>query len=547
MSVAIESSRLRAWVRGCAEALAAARAEIDALNVFPVADSDTGTNVYLTVEAGYDALNAEPEDASVAVLAERFVMGALTGAQGNSGVIVAQLMRGVWRTLREADAAEPAPVAVADALQVATRDAYRAVDEPQEGTILTVIAAAAAAARERAEAAGTTADVIAAAAAAARIALAETPTQLAALAEAGVVDAGGRALVVMLDVTAETITGRRAAPPDVVPPSASGQRTGAAERPAPATSPGYEVMYLLDAPEAAVDALRAALSGLGDSLVVVGGEGLWNVHVHVQDAGAAIEAGMAAGRPYRIQVTSLDATGHAHSPGRRVESASTEGGAVRRAVVTAVSGPGLIALAREAGALPIDLTTAGPVSETMVTAPLDGADVDEVILLPNQIGASDPFEAVAKQLRDDGVRVAVLPTESEVQGIAALAVHDPARDFDDDVAAMSAAAAHTRHGAIVVAAEPGAAETVGSFEIGDVLGIADGEVRAIGSDHAQVAVEILRLLDAADAEMVTLVTGVGCPAELTNELERHLDAESDVDLVVYDGGQDAHPLLIAVE
>lgn len=544
MPPAIEVSRFRAWAQGCVQALADARTEIDALNVFPVPDSDTGTNVYLTLQAGCTALEEQADDAAPVDAVQSFAGGVLTGAQGNSGVIVAQLIRGVLHALRSVDTLTPADVV--DALQSATRDAYRAVADPQEGTILTVAAAATEGARERSRSDASVGEVVEAAADAARSALIETPSQLAVLAEAGVVDAGGRALVVLLDATVETMTGRR--PPAQVsgPPP---RPLAAAKSEADPYGPGYEVMYLLDALDDSIDPLREALAGLGDSLVVVGGDGLWNVHVHVDDVGAAIEAGIEAGRPHRIRVTALADSAASRVPGSHPDrdAAQEPGSRPRRVVVTAVTGAGLAELARDSGAVAVEFSAGHPLDETMMAEALHSVEAEEVIVLPNRIGHLSPFEAVAKQLRDGGARVAVLPTQAQVQGIAALAVHDPARDFDDDVVAMSAAAAHARHGAVTVAGEAGITMG-GPCEVGDVLGAVNNDFLVIGSDQKQVALEILRRLDSAGAEMVTLVAGAGCPAELPGEVERHLGAtQPHVDVVVYDGQQEKYTLFIAVE
>ena len=530
MPLTIEASRFRDWARGCAEALASARAEIDALNVFPVPDSDTGTNAFLTVQSGYQAVSQVGDDEGVEALVRAFVVGILTGAQGNSGVILAELLRGCLRVLSRRKVVDPADVV--EALEAATQAAYAAVQDPQEGTILTVAAAAADGARAAAAEGRGARYVFEAAADAARSALSRTPSQMVRLARAGVVDAGGRALVVLLDATAQALTGR-------IPPP------GPSHLPVPQTEPGtdlaedgpaYEVMYLLDADDAAVPGLREALAPLGDSLVVIGGDGLWNVHVHVDDVGAAIEAGIAAGRPHRIQVTHFAA--HRRGPDRP---------RTRRVVVSAVTGSGLAALTRASGALAVEFSAGRPLTVEDVSAALRSVDAEEVIVLPNRFGHVRLFEAAAKQLRDAGARVTVLPTHAQVQALAALAVHDPGREFDDDVVAMSAAAAHAKHGALTVATEAGIT-MAGPCRPGDVLGVVNGDFAVIGDDQLQVAREILVRLDAAGAEMVTLVTGAQCPSGLADDICRWLASEQPhVDVVVHEGGQEKYTLFLAVE
>ncbi len=316
---ALDGPAVRQWCAAALDALAAHQREIDDLNVYPVPDRDTGTNLVLTLRAAADALRpgseaaadalrpgSEPAPAALrpgsepveingdlgAVL-HTMAQGAILGARGNSGVIVGQLLRGLADGLPAGSAGGRA---LATALRHATEQAYAAVAEPVEGTILTVAAAAAAAAA-RAESDDLVV-VACASAEAAGAALERTQSQLPALARAGVVDAGGLGLVVLLDALARVATG-----------AAAGALPGLAAVPAgqPPADPAdyaYEVQYLLAAEDAAVARLRTTLAGLGGSLAVVGtGAGQWNVHVHVNDIGAAVEAGIEAGRPSRIKVT----------------------------------------------------------------------------------------------------------------------------------------------------------------------------------------------------------------------------------------------------
>src|SRR3954454_22350980 len=285
------------------DALADTREEIDALNVYPVPDGDTGTNMYLTMSAARDAIHdavAHGLDLGAALTA--FRRGALLGARGNRGVILSQMLCALAIRIARAPPSERNAAVMAEAMAEATDASYAAVGTPVEGTILTVARAAADAAVRRAdEAAARARDVFAAAAEAAREALAHTPEQLEQLRAAGVVDAGGRGLSVILDAAETVLTGRRPIPA-TQPIGTHTIPRAVSEADLHADGPAYEVMYLLDAEDDAVAGLRGALAPLGDSLVVVGGEGLWNVHVHVDDVGAAIEAGIAAGHPHRVRV-----------------------------------------------------------------------------------------------------------------------------------------------------------------------------------------------------------------------------------------------------
>ena len=548
------------WCDACVSALGAAREEIDALNVYPVPDGDTGTNLFLTFEAATAAARAAAEggraagddadaaagddaaseagaaDADATVRA--FVDGALRGARGNSGVIMAQRLRAAVAP-RLSLLTAPDGEAVAAAMSDAAAAAYTAVGRPVEGTILTVARKAAEAAVAAAKAPDAdVATVVTAAADAARVALARTPEQLDTLRRAGVVDAGGRGLCVVLDATVRVLTGRYrpGAEPEL---GTHAIPTPVVEGDLSPDGPAYEVMYLLDADDDRIPRLRERLAPLGDSPVVVGGEGLWNVHVHVDDVGAAIEAGIAAGRPHRIAVT--------HFAEQAARAAGRQPARTGRGVVAMAAGPGLRRLFGEAGARVV----AGGVGHRASTGEfldaIRACRAAEVIVLPNDGDSIAVAEAAAQQARDDGIRVSVIPTRVQVQGLAALAVHEPGRSFDDDVVAMTTAAGHARHGAVTVASRR-ATTSAGPCEPGDVLGVLEGDFAVIGDDLSDVADQVVRRLLDGGGELLTLVTGDGAPDGLAERVRRWVAAERpEVDVVVYDGGQPRYPLLVGVE
>ncbi|HEX6246581.1 MAG TPA: DAK2 domain-containing protein [Nocardioidaceae bacterium] len=528
------------------EALGAAREEIDALNVYPVPDGDTGTNLFLTLESARDALRGRIEDdpdCDLRLALAAYSRGALLGARGNSGVIMSQLLGALLKRIAEAGPEDRSALVFAEGMHRATEASYAAVGEPVEGTILTVARAASEAALRAAEAPrNRLGHVIRAAAAAAREALAHTPEQLKVLADAGVVDAGGRGLCVVLEAAETAVTGKLA----VVPPPSLGTR--AIPVPLPADDlhpegPAYEVMYLLDAEDAAIPGLRRRLAPLGDSLVVVGGEGLWNVHVHVDDVGAAVEAGIEAGRPYRIRVT------HFAEQVARLGGAAPRagaGGRTGRKVVVVAAGEGLGRLFAEAGAVVVPGAGRRP-STGQVLEAIEATDAAEVVVLPNDRDSVAVAEAAAQAARDDGaVRVAVIPTSAQVQGLAALAVHEPGRAFDEDVLHMTAAARHARSGAVTVAARR-AMTTGGPCEPGDVLGAVEGDFVIVGRELGEVAVEVLERLLGGGGELVTVVSGAD-GEELAEQCVSYLaTTHPTVDVVVYDGGQERYPLLLGVE
>jgi uncharacterized protein len=552
----LDAAAVQGWCRDALAALGRAREEIDALNVYPVPDGDTGTNLYLTMEAALDQLDqldqrerldqldAAGDDGGLSAAVRAVTRGALIGAHGNSGAILSELLRGAG----DAMVAGPRPLdgarALAHALTAAADAAYAAVAHPVEGTMLSVMRAAADSAEALvAEAAATgkeaglsAAAVVRAAADAANAALAATPQQLAVLARAGVVDAGGRGLTVLFEALSRSVSGRRPmTEPGAVP----------LPRPTPAFAtggddfegPSFEVMYLLEADEPATRILRAELEPLGDSLLVVGGEGLWNVHVHVDDPGAAVEAGIRAGRPYRITVTHLGASADRdHRAGDRA-----------RVVIAFTPGPGLARLATESGAVVLPGGSSRRTSSRELLAAIRDARAREVVFLPDEVESGPVAEAAAHAARAEGLQVAVLPTRAAVQVLAALAVHDPGRRFEDDVVSMTAAARATRTGSITFATSE-ALTSAGVCRPGDVLGIIDDDVADIGDGVEIVAQRVLDKMLSAGGELVTLVLGAGTDDQLASTLHTYLrHAHPGVDVTVHRGDQEQCPLLIGVE
>ncbi|ARZ67650.1 dihydroxyacetone kinase [Streptomyces albireticuli] len=316
---------------------------------------------------------------------------------------------------------------------------------------------------------------------------------------------------------------------------------GCHTEPATGAGPAFEVIYLLEAGDAAVARLRTRLDALGDSLVVVGGDGLWNVHVHVDDAGAAVEAGIEAGRPHRIRITHFGATASTGPAAPRTREPA------QRAVVAVVPGEGLAGLCAEAGATVVATRPGEPPASGELLEAIRRAHAREVVLLPNDPELRHTAAAAAEQARAEGVRVALIPTRAAVQGIAALAVHEPGRRFDEDVVAMTSAAGATRYAELAVA-ERQSWTMAGVCQAGDVLGLIDGDVAVIGAELTGTAETVLDRMLAAGGEMVTLVLGAGVPDTVADRLERYVrGGHLAVDTVVYRGGQQSAPLLIGVE
>ena len=566
--VQLDAPTTRRWVATVQAELRARRLDIDALNVFPIADSDTGTNLLLTWESAAAALPPPGPGDRLGDLLTTFARGALLGARGNSGVILCQLLRGFAAALPTDVAGAPE---LAAALARAADEAAAAVARPVAGTILSVASAAAdaAVAVRDADAASTVVDVAAAAERAATSALARTPDQLPVLAEAGVVDAGGSGWLVILTALRSALEGLPV--PDAAPLEEIFDR---AEVPRPnghlpplhadvdSDGFGYEVQYLLAADVEQVTALRQELSAIGGSLVIVGGEDLWQVHIHVDDAGAAVEAGVRAGIPSRITVTRFAEPGAAIGPGELAGLSEPVGWAPNetvpprrratdapptRAVVAVVPGPGYAELFSSAGAR--TLIAAGTPSQPAVEDLVTGSGASEVIVISPDPATTAVAQAASAAIRSQGrlTSVVVVPTLSPVQGLAALAVADPMASLSDALVAMAEAAGATRVAEVLVANQT-ALTNVGTCAAGDALAMVGGDVVLIGPDLSEVAVGLLdRMLDGG-GELVTLVTGEHIPADVVPRLLAHLETAYPLaEVTVYAGGQPGHPLLVGVE
>lgn len=534
--MALDADVLCSWMAQTVDMLGNHRDEIDRLNVFPVPDGDTGTNLYLTMESAAAAVTTE-QDQTVAEVVNEIARGALLGARGNSGVITSQILRGFADGLAECES-DVGGADLARALQSAADSAYRAVAVPREGTILSVAKAAAeGAAIANGGANSDPPAVISGALDSAKEALARTPDQLPVLREAGVVDAGGRGLVVILEALDRAVQGLAA------PAKARGRKI-----PQPPTAhapmvgydgPEYEVMYLLDAADDSVPGLRSALNDLGDSVVVVGGHGLWNVHVHTDHIGAAIERAVEIGTPHRIKVTRLLEADSLRSTGR--------GAPTESALVVVTHGPDIARYLTESGVTVVRAPARGRASTAELLDGVTRAQASNVVLLPSDRDTTPVAEAAAAASRDLGVRVAVIPTRSIVQSLAAVAVHDPESRFDDDMIAMGRAAGATRYGAVTVAVK-NAITSAGVCAPGDLLGLVDGDIAVVGSDMDAVANQVIDRLVSGRTELITVVVGAEASDDQVQRLTTHVNREyPQVDVDVLPGGQPNWLLILGAE
>lgn len=548
----IDGAALLRWGRTCLEGLEYRREEINALNVFPIADSDTGTNMLATMRAAVRAADVMVRAAaggaesagvvpSAHAVAAAMARGATVGARGNSGIILSQVLRGVAEAVREGPLTAITLRAALAGASVLVRDS---LSVPVEGTILTVLECAANSAASCPD--DSLAEVALAAADGAAKALGDTPSQLGVLREAGVVDAGARGLVVLLDSLVSMTRGEAPSRPDYVPgdlDAGAGEAVAAAEDGRPDVSDAhFEVMYLLaDTDDERIARLRYRLAELGDSVVVVGdGAGIWSAHVHCADAGAAVEAGLAAGTLASIRIESFVVTAPlAHREPR------WDGGPADRVVLAVAAGEGAAELFEAAGA--VVLGGGEGLTSAALLAAIRRLPNREVLVLPNGALPAHELVAVGVAARDAHRDVLLLPSGSMVQGLAALAVHDRGRIAVDDAFAMSEAAAATRWGSLRAATQR-ALTMVGTCERGDGLGLVGQDVVVIDCEVRAAGRTLLDRMLGFGGELVTLLMGADAPDELAAELAAHIARGfHGVEVTVYSGGQHGDLVQIGVE
>jgi uncharacterized protein len=436
----LDASGLLDWAHAAVGGLVVHAEEINRLNVFPVADADTGTNMLFTMRAALaDAERHAKRSGDVSQVASALARGALHGARGNSGMILSQILRGLADVTASGAAdtgnqlADVDPVLFAVALRHGVALVVGSMGEEVPGTIVSVLQAAATRAEHCAADGDELSATVLAAADAAVTALEQTPEQLGVLAECGVVDAGGRGLLVLLDALAATLTGHTPARGEYVP-SPPAQGSAAGEPAVDVRTPHYEVMYQISGTGQRLDALRERLEALGDSVAIASDGGdRYSVHVHADDAGAAVEAGLAVGNPSHIQISTLRG---GQAPGRWTR---------RRAVLAVVDGNGAERLFAGAGAHVLRCAkecsdpSASITAQELLRAVVD-TGAGQIVVLPNGYVAAEELVAGCTAATGWGLDVVPVPTGSMVQGLAALAVHEPGRTAVDDGYSMARAA-----------------------------------------------------------------------------------------------------------
>ena len=514
---------------------------INALNVFPVPDGDTGINMFLTLKdsvAGTRSLKGAGANEVARVLAD----GALKAAKGNSGVILSQFFEGLAVGLR--DSPDFGARELASALQEARDRSYKAVGEPKEGTMLTVVSDVARAASELEDEAVDVQELLSAVCDAARESVALTPTMLPVLREAGVVDAGGQGLSVILEGARRYAAGE-AGPGEVAVPEPVGidQPTGSVSHEflekVEQEEYGYCTQFLVEGTNLDPDDLRAKVSEIGRSAVVVGNSASVQVHVHVDDPGPVISLGAGLGALSSVKVENMDAQHEQFSADRRQEEASS------LAVVAVAWGDGFVELFRGYGADQIVAggDTMNPSVGDLLDA-IDAARSETVIVLPNNSNIVPAAEQAAKGSDKD---VRVVPTKSIPQGVAAMLEFNADADADRNVADMNEAIAAVRTGQVTEAVR-GVTMNGVRVEQGMVVGMLEREVVAAGEDVEAVVRSLIRAAQQDEIELVTLYRGTPLSQAEAERLADALDSGlDDIEIELVDGGQPHYHFLISME
>jgi DAK2 domain fusion protein YloV len=535
MADRLDAATLRRVMEIFAESLRTHREELNSLNVYPVPDGDTGTNLLMTQEAVVAALPPAGED-DLRALGATIARASLMAARGNSGVILSQILRGICEDPPHDGAFDGKELAAA--FGRAAEEAHRAVARPADGTILTVMRDAAQAAAEAAGEDGDCLIVVGTALQEARSSLARTRELLPELRRSGVVDAGGKGVVLLLDSIeaslADSVTSERVGPLGPV-----GQMVDSG--PTPELEFAFEVQYLLEAPDDTVAPLRAALARLGDSVVVVGGNGLFNVHVHTNETERVIELGVEAGTPKDVQIADIK--------GQVVDCIGGQARAVRvaeqdTALVAVAEGDGVAEAFASLGALVVRGGPGETPSVDGLIEAIEGASAPAVVLLPNHPEVVPAAERAAARSTKE---VLILGSPSIPSGLAAATAFNPLASAEVNMTDMGKAVEACGWAELALA-ERDASTQAGPIRRGDWVGTARGSVACVGASPSECAVRLVRGLAREDSEVITLIEGKEASPDERRAVQEALErAFPGLNLEVLDGGQPLSRFLIGVE
>lgn len=528
---------------------------VNSLNVFPVPDGDTGTNMGMTIENGAK----EVSDRSASTVGEAagiFAKGLLMGARGNSGVITSQLFRGFSQSVKDKD--ELDGVALAAAFQSGVEVAYKAVMKPVEGTILTVSRGAAIGAKKKAESTNDAVEVMRAALEGAKTALAKTPDMLPVLKEVGVVDSGGQGLVFIYEGFLSALTGEYSASEDFVATPANMSEMINAEHHKSVAGHvatedikfGYctEIMVALKQGPTYVkdfdyDEFRNYLNNLGDSLLVVNDDEIVKVHVHTEDPGLVMQEGLKYGSLVKVKVDNMRNQHEA-----QVEKEERQAKPVEEkeyAIIAVAAGDGLADIFKAQG---VDYIISGgqtmnPSTEDFVKA-VEGLNARNIIILPNNKNILMAAQSAAEVIDQPA---AVVETKTIPQGLTSLLAFDESKSIEENYERMSAALADVVSGSVTTAVRD---TTIDGLEIheNDNLGMVDGKIVVSNPDMMETLEETFAHMLDEDSEIVTIYVGEEGSEEVANELAQSLaEKYEDVEVEIHQGGQPVYPYLFSVE
>jgi len=528
---------------------------VNLLNVFPVPDGDTGTNLLLTMRNAYAEI-ADSDSPEVGVIAVRFAHGALRGSRGNSGTILSEMLRGFANRLNGAQLADA--VLTAQAFREATRLAYAVVQKPVEGTILTVARETADAIEQAVRETPDLREVLYRATIASQRAVARTPELLPILRQAGVVDSGGQGLAYLIEgMWRATIDDQFVESPT----SVNGQRSGVpvAKSAADLRSTlsaadplgyGYDVQYVIRGSNLDIAAVRDAIGAMGDSMVVVGDVQLIKVHIHVHDPGKPLSYGAKLGVLEEVIVENMQVQADDYLAGRAQQADQVDAPPNvtpdQIAVVAVAPGMGLRRVLRGVGAsIVIDGgQTMNPSSGALIDA-IESLNTDRVILLPNNKNIQLTAEQAARAVTHKQVRV--VPTRNIPQGVAALLAFSAEDDLDTVVAQMTEARVDVHTGEVTTATRSIELNGV-VVQNGAPIGLIDGTLAVSGTTVPEVVEALLAQLAAETHELITLYYGAEVSSAEANALVESLGVHYPTqEFEIFEGGQPHYAYILSVE
>ena len=515
---------------------------INSINVYPVPDGDTGTNMYLTMRATLEeAFHAKSDDAGA--VARAIARGALMGARGNSGVILSQILSGIADRLSEKESFSGADFA--EALEAASQKAYKAVSQPVEGTILTVMREGATAAKRKARRMGSSLkSVLASTVEAAREAVSKTPSLLPVLREAGVVDAGGQGLYIMLEGALRYIRGDVGPPVALTArdPEASWLAATASLHEDAESSYGYCTEFLVRGENLDSHAILEGMLTLGDSVLVVGDESLLRVHVHTHDPGAALSYGTGLGSVTTVKVDNIRTQAEEFMTRPRLEG---EGPAARVSTVAVVAGLGLEQALRSLGVTAIVRggQTMNPSTEEILAA-VEACPSPEVIILPNN---KNVVMSARQAAEHSTKKVKVVPTTSVPQGVAALLALNSEAGLEEIASAMEEARQTVRTAEVTRAVRP---TLLGSLRVrrGQAIALIDGQLKVAEESLRGAVRASLGHMVTPDSSLITLYYGADTSREEAQALADDLAREyPSLEIELVAGGQPHYHYVVSVE